>query len=584
MQKQIIRREATQLLSGSLPPLLSRIYATRGITSENQIQRQLKGLLHYTSLKDIDAAARILADAVEQQKQILIVGDFDCDGATSSALGTLAIRSMGGKVDYLVPNRFDYGYGLTPEIVTVAESYNPQVLVTVDNGISSIKGVAAARERAWQVVVTDHHLAGRELPAADAIVNPNQPDCPFPGKNTAGVGIIFYVMCALRTELLQRGWFEQRPSYNPFELLDLVALGTIADVVSLDANNRILAFQGLARIRAGHCRPGIQALVEVANKNQQRLVAADLGFALGPRLNAAGRLDDMSTGIELLLTPHIEQARQIASELDGLNQDRKEIEAGMQQEAMRELARLELDKSTELPWGVSLFQEGWHQGVVGILASRVKDKLHRPVIAFADGDNQELKGSARSIQGLHMRDTLDAIARKHPELIIKFGGHAMAAGLSIKKEHFQTFSDQFDQAVREQLSKDDLQAEIHTDGELQPEEMTMDTAQILRDGGPWGQNFPEPCFDGQFQLVQQRLVGQKHLKMVLRIPDSHTILDAIAFNIDPQLWPNMDINTVNIVYKLDINEFRGQQNLQLLVDYLEPAQAQPCSGSYLKSS
>ena len=455
----------------------------------------------------------------------------------------------------------------------MAEACQPRVLVTVDNGISSIKGVAAARDKGWQVVVTDHHLAGREIPEADAIVNPNQPGCPFPGKNTAGVGIIFYVMCALRTELQRRGWFEQHPpfSFNPFELLDLVALGTVADVVSLDTNNRILAYQGLARIRAGHCRPGIQALVEIANRKQQNLVATDLGFALGPRLNAAGRLDDMSTGIELLLTPHIEQARQIASELDDLNQDRKEIEAGMQQEAMRELAKLQIDNHAELPRGVSLFQEGWHQGVVGILASRVKDRLHRPVIAFAAGANGELKGSARSVQGLHMRDTLDAIARDNPDLIIKFGGHAMAAGLSIKQESFQQFSARFDQAVRQQLTSDDLQAEIHTDGELLPEDMTMATAILLRDAGPWGQDFPEPGFDGRFQLIQQRLVGQKHLKMVLKIPDSHTVLDAIAFNIDPQLWPDMNVNTVNVVYKLDINEFRGQQNLQLLVDYLEPA-------------
>ncbi|MET4694873.1 single-stranded-DNA-specific exonuclease RecJ [Endozoicomonas lisbonensis] len=570
MQKQIIRRDVTELLSSSLPPLLARIYAARGITCEDEIARQLKGLHHYTHLKDIDVAARILADAIVEQKKILIVGDFDCDGATSSALGVLAIRAMGGQVDYLVPNRFEYGYGLTPEIVTAAECFQPKVLVTVDNGISSLSGVAAARERGWQVVVTDHHLAGRELPDADAIVNPNQPGCPFPGKNTAGVGIIFYVMCALRTELNQRGWFDHHPAFNPFDLLDLVALGTVADVVSLDKNNRILAHQGLARIRAGHCRPGIKALIDVSGRSQPRLVASDLGFALGPRLNAAGRLDDMSTGIELLLTPHIEQAREIASELDSLNRDRKDIEAGMQQEALAELAKLNLDSDTELPWGVSLYQQGWHQGVIGILASRIKDKLHRPVIAFAAADNGELKGSARSVKGLHMRDALDAIAREHPDLIIKFGGHAMAAGLSIKQDGFTAFSECFDKIVREQLDADDLEAEIHTDGTLESHDFTLQTAQMLRDAGPWGQSFPEPCFDGRFQLIQQRLVGQKHLKMVLKIPDSEFYLDGIAFNIDPQLWPNPAINRIRAVYKLDINEFRGQQSLQLLVDYFEP--------------
>ena len=570
MQKQIIRREVTELLSSSLPPLLARIYSARGITSENDIARQLKGLHHYTHLKDIESAATILADAIAQQKKILIVGDFDCDGATSSALGVLAIRAMGGQVDYLVPNRFEYGYGLTPEIVEVAESYHPEVLVTVDNGISSISGVAAAKARGWQVVVTDHHLAGRELPDADAMVNPNQPDCPFPGKNTAGVGIIFYVMCALRTELNQRGWFDNHPAFNPFELLDLVALGTVADVVSLDKNNRILAHQGLARIRAGQCRPGIKALIDVAGRNPSKLVASDLGFALGPRLNAAGRLDDMSIGIELLLTPHIEHAREIATELDGLNRDRKEIEAGMQQEAMAELAKLNLEDDTDLPWGVSLYQAGWHQGVIGILASRIKDKLHRPVIAFAEADNGELKGSARSVKGLHMRDALDTIAREHPDLIIKFGGHAMAAGLSIKADGFSHFSQCFDQVVHEQLNAEDLDAEIHTDGALNQHDFTMQTAQLLRDAGPWGQSFPEPSFDGYFQLIQQRLVGQKHLKMVLKIPDSEFFMDAIAFNIDPQLWPNPEINKVRAVYKLDINEYRGQQSLQLLVDYIEP--------------
>ncbi|MFK0572258.1 single-stranded-DNA-specific exonuclease RecJ [Endozoicomonas sp.] len=555
-------------------PLLARIYNARGITSQDGLPRQLQQLNDYRQLKDIDKAAEILADAIIQQQRMLIVGDFDCDGATSSALGVLALRSMGGHADFLVPNRFEYGYGLTPEIVEAALSFQPEVLITVDNGISSITGVQAAKDKGMQVVVTDHHLAGRELPEADAIVNPNQPECPFPGKNTAGVGVIFYLMCALRTLLRSRGHFQKYAEPNLAELLDLVALGTVADVVKLDSNNRIMVFQGLARIRSGRCRPGITALIEVSGRNAEKLVASDLGFALGPRLNAAGRLDDMSIGIELLLCEDMNRARELALELDGLNRDRKAIEGSMQNQAMAELEQLRFDQETERPWGISLFQESWHQGVVGILASRVKEKLNRPVIAFAEADNPigeaELKGSARSLQGLHMRDALDSIAREHPALIIKFGGHAMAAGLSIKKSNFEAFKAAFDLEVRKQLTADDLQSEIHTDGELMPGQMTMTTAFSLREGGPWGQSFPEPSFDGSFQIIQQKLVGEKHLKMVLKIPGSELWLDAIAFNIDNRQWPNPNIRKIKAVYKLDINEFRGQQNLQLLVEHLEP--------------
>ncbi|OED43679.1 single-stranded-DNA-specific exonuclease RecJ [Endozoicomonas sp. (ex Bugula neritina AB1)] len=576
MSTQIVRRTFNLdhcHFSNDLDPLLARIYSARGITDDEQLPRQLKQLHDYRQLKDIDKAASILANAILHQQKILIVGDFDCDGATSSALGVLALRQMGAQVDYLVPNRFEYGYGLTPEIVEATTPFQPQILMTVDNGISSLAGVLAAKKKGMKVVVTDHHLAGRELPEADAIVNPNQPDCPFPSKNSAGVGIIFYVMCALRSKLREQGYFETQPMPNLAELLDLVALGTVADVVGLDANNRILVFQGLARIRSGHCRPGIKALIGVAGREASCLVASDLGFSLGPRLNAAGRLDDMSIGIELLLCEQEETARQLASELDGLNQDRKEIEAGMQQEAMTELDRLQLDKTQELPWGVSLFQNSWHQGVIGILASRVKDKLHRPVIAFAEADNQDstpqIKGSARSIPGLHMRDALDNISREHPELIIKFGGHAMAAGLSILKKDFDLFKTAFDTEVKKQLTASDLKAEILTDGELTATDLSMETAQRLRDGGPWGQNFPEPTFDGQFQIIQQKLVGSKHLKMVLKIPGSDHWLDAIAFNVDTLLWPNPQIKTLKAVYKLDINEFRGQRNVQLLVDYLQ---------------
>jgi len=560
--------------SPDMDPLLVRIYNARGVTSQDGLPRQLQQLNDYRQLKDSDKASKILADAIINRQRLLIVGDFDCDGATSSALGVLALRSMGGIADYLVPNRFEYGYGLTPEIVEAALSFQPDVLITVDNGISSITGVQAAKDHGMTVVVTDHHLAGRELPAADAIVNPNQPDCPFPGKNTAGVGVIFYLMCMLRTELRNRGYFQHTPEPNLAQLLDLVALGTVADVVKLDSNNRILVHQGLSRIRSGHCRPGITALIDVSGRNAATLVATDLGFALGPRLNAAGRLDDMSIGIELLLCDDMTRARTLALELDGLNRDRKAIESSMQSQAMAELEQMQFTRS-DLPWGVSLFQESWHQGVIGILASRVKERLNRPVIAFAEADNPEgepqLKGSARSISGLHIRDTLDSIARQNDGLIIKFGGHAMAAGLSIRKADFERFKAAFDAEVRQQLTADDLQAQIHTDGELLPEQVSMTTAFTLRDGGPWGQSFPEPTFDGHFQIIQQKLVGNKHLKMVLKIPGSQLWLDAIAFNIDNQTWPNPNIHQIQAVYKLDINEYRGQQNLQLMVEHFQPA-------------
>ena len=574
MQKQIIDR-SYHLGDCSFPsdisPLMARIYSARGICSEQQLNKKLKNLPDYHQLKDIDKAATLLANAITQQQKIVIIGDFDCDGATSSALGMLAIKAMGGHVSYLVPNRFEYGYGLTPDIVEAATAFQPDMLVTVDNGISSIEGVAAAKEKGLNVIVTDHHLAGETLPAADAIVNPNQPGCPFSAKNTAGVGIIFYVMCALRTELRQMGWFAQRPEPNLAEYLDLVALGTVADVVSLDAPNRILVFQGLARIRSGHCRQGIKALIEIARREPRRLSASDLGFALAPRLNAAGRLDDMSAGIELLLTNNPQQARQLAAELDNLNQERKAIESSMQEEAKTELEQLQLNKdSQQVPWGISLFKDSWHQGVVGILAARIKEQFHRPVIAFAQASDEEIKGSARSIAGLHMRDTLDSLARKHPGLVSNFGGHAMAAGLTIKKAHFTRFKVAFNQEVQDTLSPEDLNAVIYTDGELTPADMTLATATELREGGPWGQHFSEPLFRGRFRIIQQRLVGKKHLKMMLTPVMADLYLDAIAFNIDPTRWPDSTIKTIDVVYKLDINEYKGQQHLQLMVDYFYP--------------
>ena len=556
-----------------IPPLLQRVYAARGVLSDQDLVRTLAGLYRYEDLKGIHTAAVILADAVINRRRVLIVGDFDCDGATSSALAVRVLRAMGvAWVNYLVPNRFEYGYGLTPEIVAVARMERPDVLVTVDNGIASVAGVEAARALGMQVIVTDHHLAGKELPAADAIVNPNQPGCPFPGKNTAGVGIIFYLLCALRTTLEQRDWFAQRGIAKPnmADFLDLVALGTVADVVGLDTNNRILVHQGLVRIRAGRTCAGILALVEVARRRRNTLSAADLGFVLGPRLNAAGRLDDMSLGIELLLTDDILQARQIAAELDRLNEERKSIESGMHDDALRILARLELDEDQSLPWGVCLFQEDWHQGVIGILASRVKEKLHRPVIVFAASQDGEIKGSARSIPGFHIRDTLDAIASRNPGLLLKFGGHAAAAGLSIRQQDYGRFAAAFDEETRCTIAEEQLRAFVLTDGELAINDFSMTTAELLREAGPWGQGFPEPVFDGCFELVEQRLVGEKHLKMVLVCPGGDQWVDGIAFNIDTDTWPNLSVRKVLAVYKLDINEFRGNRTLQLLVDHLEP--------------
>jgi single-stranded-DNA-specific exonuclease len=575
MQKTIRRRELTQLIQFDQPvhPLLQRIYCARGVQHGRELQYQLAHL-HKPTFKGLPEAVSLLADAVVAQAKIMIVGDFDADGATSSALAVLALRAMGlPNVDFLVPNRFEYGYGLTPEIVAVAAAQQPDIIITVDNGISSIEGVDAAHELGIAVIVTDHHLPGAQLPNADAIVNPNQPGCEFPSKNLAGVGVIFYVMNALRAELRQIGWFEENGITEPnmANFLDLVALGTVADVVPLDHNNRILVAQGLERIRAGRCRPGIKALLEIAGKQAHKLIASDFGFALGPRLNAAGRLDDMSLGIQCLLCDSENLAREMAAQLDELNRDRKAIETGMQQEALGMLQKTLATDAQDLPWGVCLFDETWHQGVIGILASRIKDKYHRPTIVFADVGDGEIKGSARSVQGLHIRDALDAIAARYPHLLQKFGGHAMAAGMSLQRENFVAFAQAFDEEVRRQLTEGDLQAIIVSDGELTLQDLTLQMAAQLRDAGPWGQHFPEPVFDGEFFVLQQRKVGEKHLKMTLALDtQGQQLVDAIAFNIDTSIWPNPQIQRVRLAYKLDINEFRGNTNLQLLVDYLEP--------------
>jgi single-stranded-DNA-specific exonuclease len=576
MGKSIRRREqqpGEALSDLQLHPLLARVYSSRGITDAAELGLGLDQLIAPSRMLNADIAAQLLADALADNTRILIVGDFDADGATSTALAVSTLKAFGAtEVDYLVPNRFEYGYGLTPEIVALAAQRNPGLIVTVDNGISSIEGVAAARKAGIATLVTDHHLPGRELPEADVIVNPNQLACPFPSKNLAGVGVIFYVMMALRAELRRRQWFEQQgiPEPNLGECLDLVALGTVADVVPLDRNNRILVAAGLQRIRAGRCRPGIVALLRVASRQQHNVVASDLGFTVGPRLNAAGRLDDMSVGIECLLSESDGPAARIAERLHQLNQDRRAIEQGMQEEAVATLKSLDLDSAETVPLAITLYEASWHQGVIGILASRIKDRLHRPTIVFADGDEGQIKGSARSIPGIHIRDILDAVASRHPQLIAKFGGHAMAAGLSLARDDYAAFAVAFEQEVARHAADVNLQAVIESDGELAEGEYQLELAEELRFAGPWGQHFPEPIFDGRFQVVQQRLVGEKHLKLVVAPAGSETYIDAIAFNVDLELWPNPALQEVEMAYRLDVNEFRGRRSLQLMVEHLVP--------------
>ena len=574
IKTQLRRRPAADdtHLPASLPPLLRRLYALRGVQAEQELERGVKGMLPWQQLDGIDDAVGLLQQALADGRRIMVVGDFDADGATSTALTVLALRSMGGAaVDYLVPNRFEDGYGLSPEVVEQAAARGTELIVTVDNGISSHAGVDVAHAKGMQVLVTDHHLPGETLPAAEAIVNPNLRGCAFPSKSLAGVGVAFYLMLALRARLRDSGWFEQRALAMPnlAELLDLVALGTVADVVPLDANNRILVYQGLNRIRAGKCRPGIRALLEVANRDARQLAANDLGFALGPRLNAAGRLDDMSIGVALLLSDDIAQARMLANDLDALNQTRREIEQGMQVEALQLCDQLERT-STELPYGLAMYHPEWHQGVVGILASRIKERFHRPVIAFAPAGDGILKGSGRSVPGLHMRDALERLDMLNPGLMMKFGGHAMAAGLSLEEAKFDEFRQRFGELVGEWLDPAMLEGVIWSDGELAMQELSLTTAELLREGGPWGQAFPEPTFDGKFRILQQRLVGEKHLKLMVEPLGGGPLLDGIAFNVDTTLWPDSSVREVELAYKLDVNEFRGNRNVQLLIQHLWP--------------
>lgn len=573
IETRIVQRELAEgvTLDESMHPVLRRIYLARNVRNQAQTENQLKQLLSFNELRNIEQAVALLTQALQQQQRILIIGDYDADGATSCALAVRALRALGAHhVDFLVPNRFEFGYGLTPEIVAVARTRQPDLIITVDNGIASLDGVEAAKRDNIQVLITDHHLPGNRLPAADAIVNPNQPGDRFESKHLAGVGVIFYVMLALRAALREQGWFaeQQIPEPNMAELLDLVALGTVADVVRLDHNNRILVAQGLARMRAGQACPGILALLQVSGRDYRKVTSEDLGFCLGPRLNAAGRLDNMTIGIECLLSDDLDTALDKAKVLDAFNRQRRDIEQTMREQAERQLddmlARTDME---HLPPAICLFDSSFHEGVIGILAGRIKERLHRPVIVFATSGDEHIKGSARSIPGLHIRDALDRVATTYPGLLSKFGGHAMAAGLTLRRADFDAFNAAFVATVDALLDEDDLQRVLHCDGELAEEEIDLPLAELLRNAGPWGQGFPAPQFRGRFELVQRRIVAEHHLKMVLRRGQHH--YDAIAFRMTDEDWP-AEVREVELIYRLDVNEFNGQRSAQLLVEYLSP--------------
>lgn len=559
---------SSELSAAPLPPALKQIYANRGVDRLDDITLPLSQLAPPSALKGAQAAAEMLADAIEFHASVVIVGDFDADGATSCALAVSLLKQMGlEEVTYLVPNRFEFGYGLTPEIVGIAAQYQPDVLVTVDNGIASIDGVMAAQMLGMSVIITDHHLPGDTLPEADIIVNPNQPGCPFPSKALAGVGVIFYVLTALRAELRGRGWFESMGIDIPnlADALDLVALGTVADVVPLDKNNRTLVAAGLARMRSGRARPGIEALFEVAGRDISQVSSTDLGFVAGPRLNAAGRLDDMSVGIECLLAESSASARILATQLNDFNKERKEIERTMQTDAMTLLEKGDLSVGNE-DFALSLFREDWHQGVVGILASRIRERFHRPTIVFAQSGDGELKGSGRSIPGVHLRDALDRVATSTPDLITKFGGHAMAAGLSLSQDDLPRFREAFNRVVAQAL-KGSLPDQVTvTDGQLPESDLTLGLAEALESGGPWGQAFEAPSFEGVFTISDMRVVGEKHLKF--RLFTEAGLIDAIAFNAEVETWTRDKPKTLRCVYRPCVNEYRGERRLQLQIEAL----------------
>ena len=569
----IRRRQAdisSALQHAALPEVLKRVYANRGIVDPRELALGLDQLLPPASLKGVADAAELLADAIEGEARVLIVGDFDADGATSCAMAVSVLQQMGlREVAYLVPNRFEFGYGLTPEIVEMAAAQMPDLIVTVDNGISSLEGVSAAQALGISVLITDHHLPGDSLPTADVIVNPNQRDCQFPSKSLAGVGVMFYVLSAVRAALRNRGWFSAEGIEEPNlgEALDLVALGTVADVVPLDRNNRILVAAGLARIRSGRARPGIGALFEVAGRDYRQASASDLGFIVGPRLNAAGRLDDMSIGIECLLAESSASARGFAEKLHLLNRERRDIEQSMQQDALAQLESIDLENDDSL-FAMTLYDPAWHQGVIGILASRIRERVLRPTLVFADAEEGMLKGSGRSIVGLHLRDVLDQVATRHPGLLTKFGGHAMAAGLSLARGDLDRFRQALNDAVADALGHTPPERTEESDGALASGDFGLLLAEQLASGGPWGQHFPEPLFDGQFSVRSHRIVGEKHLKLTLDA--NGTEIEGIAFNIDVSEWLAAPLDTFHALYRLDVNEYRGERRAQLVIQSFWP--------------
>jgi len=570
--KRLVRRASNARLALDLEQkvqsaLLARLFAQRGIVDQSEIDFSLGNLLPPDSMKGLTEAANVVASTIVNRQKIIIVGDFDADGATSTALMVHCLRACEADVDYLVPNRFEFGYGLTPEIVAVAAKMQPALIVTVDNGISSVDGVGAANALGIKTVITDHHLPGDVVPAATAIVNPNQTGCAFPSKALAGVGVSFYLLSAVRKVLRQKSWFEQKQLSEPLlaDYLDLVALGTIADVVPFDKNNRVLVNEGIRRMRAGKVRPGIRALLAVSGTNFKKLISRDIAFGVAPRLNAAGRLEDMSIGIECLLSETDAGAVVLAEQLDGINKARRSIEDEMKDQAI-EIVKAAVASNSESTktekYGVCLYNASWHQGVVGIIASRIKDRVHRPTIAFAKVSDTEIKGSARSIHGLHIRDALDAIATANPGLIDKFGGHAMAAGLSLPLARFAEFAALFDAEARKGLSKGDLEQQVVSDGELGGK-FNLTTARKIAEAAPWGQGFPEPVFDGEFEIIDQRILGGRHLK--LRLLKDDELIDAIAFNHNRLIEERMK----RMAYRIDINEYRGLEKVQLIIEAVD---------------
>ncbi|PIQ43752.1 MAG: single-stranded-DNA-specific exonuclease RecJ [Gammaproteobacteria bacterium CG11_big_fil_rev_8_21_14_0_20_46_22] len=572
MKKKIKTREPKTFEVLSDHPVLQRVFAARGVVSQAELEYSLKHILPFSELKSIDKAVARLLQALKHRESILIVGDYDTDGATSTAIAVRALRMLGAtQVDFLVPDRFRYGYGLSKAIVELAAERKPHLIITVDNGIVSFEGVDAANAHGIDVIVTDHHLAADRLPDAVAVVNPNQPGDTFKSKALAGCGVIFYVMLALRAALREMNWFEEQglPEPNMANLLDIVALGSVADMVPLDANNRILIDQGLRRIRQGQCIAGIRALLQLGKRKLSQVYATDLGFAVAPRLNAAGRLEDMSVGVACLLTDNESEAMQLATRLDALNLERRELESTMKEQAFAALKRFEGMRGDDLPMSLSLYDESWHQGVTGIIAGRIKDKFHRPTVVFAQGEPGQLKASARSIAGVHIRDALEAVHKAHPDLLVKFGGHAMAAGLTIDENDFKAFKQAFETAVSAVVTQDALECVIESDGELAARELNLELAKLIQEAGPWGQAFAEPLFHDEFVVLEQRIVGANHLKLLLRKDDK--TLDAIAFGVNLDHWPNHRCERILAAYRLNVNEFRGRQTVQLMVEYLEPA-------------